>query len=166
MTSLIRRNNSNFFDPYRTADGLGGLDSFFDDFFTALSPTHMTPTMLSNTNPSLMDRIAKTTKQSNPVRVTTQDDHYTIAVAAPGLPKESFSINVREEASGHDVLTIGYTTDSDAGTTFTRGSFSRSWTLPVGTIAGDINAEYKDGVLTVNIQKIEPTTNEFNIEVK
>ena len=163
MTSLIRRNNGNFFGPFRTTDSFGGLDSFFDDFLSVLSPTH---TVLSNTSPSFIDRVAETTKQSGSVRVTTQDDHYAIAIAAPGIPKKSFSINVREEASGRDILTIGYDTDSDDGTTFTRGSFSRSWTLPVGTIADEIDAEYKDGVLTVSVQKVEPVTNEFNIKVK
>ena len=30
---------------------------------------------------------------------------------------------------------------------------TRSWTVPKGTVAEDIGAEYKDGILTVTVNK-------------
>ena len=34
-------------------------------------------------------------------------------------------------------------------------SFKRSWTVPEGTVAGDVSAEYKDGILSVTVKKPE-----------
>jgi HSP20 family protein len=104
------------------------LDSLFDPFFASVT----TPT--------------KRTFSTN-THVTNEDDKYIISVAAPGLDKEDFNISITE-----GVLTVSTEkTVTEFGTT----SFAKRWTLPEGTTTEGITADYKQGILRVNVAKPE-----------
>ena len=83
------------------------------------------------------------------VRVQDFDDRTEISVAAPGLDKEAFKVDL---VSG--VLTVGYATEGDGDTFFTQGSFTRSWRIDRDTTAEDISATYENGVLVVTVNKV------------
>ena len=52
-------------------------------------------------------------------------------------------------------------------TEFGTHSFAKTWTLPEGTTAEAITAEYNQGILKVNVDKPQPQEPEtFTIEVK
>jgi HSP20 family protein len=84
-------------------------------------------------------------------------DGYTITLELPGVAKEEVKVDLAE-----DVLTVkgekkiaketqenGYCTERAYGT------FSRSFQLPKDVEGGNVKAEFKDGVLTLQLPKSE-----------
>ena len=92
------------------------------------------------------------------VNVVENKDNFRIEVAAPGLSKDDFKINV-----DNDVLTISSQKGENKEETdekYTRkefyyASFSRSFTLTDTVDSEKISASYKDGVLLVSVPKKE-----------
>ncbi len=94
-----------------------------------------------------------------PVNIKETDGAYSIALVAPGLKKEDFSIEV-----DNSVLGIGYEAKAEKNEQeegkFTRrefvsASFKRSFTLPETINEEEINAVYADGILTLTLPKKE-----------
>ncbi|RZK33698.1 MAG: Hsp20/alpha crystallin family protein, partial [Pedobacter sp.] len=79
-----------------------------------------------------------------------------IELAAPGLKKEDFQINLKK-----DTLSVWAEVkkdESQIAKDFTRkefdySSFARSFNLPETADGDNITAEYKDGILKININK-------------
>jgi HSP20 family protein len=92
------------------------------------------------------------------VNTREADDAYYIEVDLPGVKKENISIDVNE-----NVLTISGSREIEEerkDDEFYRvesiyGKFERSFSLPEGVDADKIEAEAKDGVLTVKIPKVQ-----------
>src|SRR5690606_20155627 len=92
------------------------------------------------------------------VNVAETADAYHIELAAPGLEKGDFKINV-----DGDVITISGEKKSETADEnkkyskreYSYTSFTRSFTLPDSVDYNSIDAEYKDGVLKVSIGKKE-----------
>jgi HSP20 family protein len=93
------------------------------------------------------------------VNVIENNDNYAIEVAAPGLEKKDFHINLE-----NNLLTISsekeYKNEDEKEGRFMRrefaySSFKRSFTLPQSVDAEKISASYNDGVLHINIPKRE-----------
>ncbi len=94
-------------------------------------------------------------------------DQYRITLEVPGMEKDDIDISIKD-----DVLTISGEKKEDfkeEGTLFRRerwfGKFTRSLTLPNDADIEKIEAEYKNGVLTINIPKSE-TAKGKKIQVK
>ncbi|MFW5835432.1 MAG: Hsp20/alpha crystallin family protein [bacterium] len=93
------------------------------------------------------------------VNVKETDDEFQIEVAAPGMKKEDFSINLdnnmlsissehKEEAKDEDE---GYTRKE-----FSYQSFRRTFNIPEGVIDQEkIDAKYDDGILSIRMPKQE-----------
>ena len=92
------------------------------------------------------------------VNIAEGTESYTIEVAAPGLAKSDFKINL-----DHNVLTISSSKENkkeEKNGNYTRqefsyASFARSFTLPESTETEKISATCKDGILYVSIPKKE-----------
>lgn len=92
------------------------------------------------------------------VNVIENNDMFKIEVAAPGLEKNDFKIDVE-----NDVLTISSEKEDekeDKDTSYLRREFcytcfKRSFTLPDSVNAEKIKASHKDGVLYVELPKKE-----------
>jgi HSP20 family protein len=92
------------------------------------------------------------------VNIIESKDDYRIEVAAPGLNKDDFKINIE-----NNVLTISAEkeekteneSESYVRREFNYASFSRSFTLPESMDTEKISAKHKDGVLDVIIPKKE-----------
>jgi HSP20 family protein len=92
------------------------------------------------------------------VNIVEGKDDFRIEVAAPGLEKKDFKINLE-----NNVLTISsekevkdeQTEDKFMRREFSYSSFQRSFALPNTVDAEKINASYKDGVLNLLIPKKE-----------
>jgi HSP20 family protein len=92
------------------------------------------------------------------VNIVEGKEDFTIEVAAPGLAKEDYKINLN-----HNVLTISSSkenkkeekNDKYTRKEFSYSSFSRSFTLPESVEPEKISASCKDGILYVNIPKRE-----------
>jgi len=93
------------------------------------------------------------------VNVKESIDGFEVEMAAPGLTKNDFKIEL-----DHDVLTISSEKQAENETNndkqFTRRefsyqSFTRSFTLPNSASSENIGAKYENGVLRVIIPKKE-----------
>lgn len=95
------------------------------------------------------------------VNVVEHQDGFRIDVAAPGLKKEDFKLNLN-----HNNLTISAYQETQKedkesnGEKYTRrefsySSFQRTFTLPTSIDADNIRASYTDGVLKIDVPKRE-----------
>jgi HSP20 family protein len=97
-------------------------------------------------------------RQVPSVNITETDRSFEVEMAAPGLEKKDFKINL-----DNDVLTISaehreeYQQEKKNYTRqeFNYQAFERSFVLPNSVNAESINAEYKDGILHLMIPKKE-----------
>jgi HSP20 family protein len=95
------------------------------------------------------------------VNVVEHADGFRIEVAAPGLKKENFKLNLN-----HNNLTISASQESQkeeldkSNEKYTRrefsySSFQRTFTLPTSVDADKIQAAYTDGILKIDLPKRE-----------
>jgi HSP20 family protein len=90
------------------------------------------------------------------VNITEEEKAFTLTFAIPGKTKEDFEIEVED-----DVLVVRTTTsheDSSEGPHYTHreyhyGSFQRSFTLPDSVAGEKITAQYKEGILSIDLPK-------------
>ena len=138
MMQLIRfnptRNIINFRSP---------TDDVFDDFFGGL----------------FRGERADLTRGWNPkVDIFEEADNIVMTADLPGVEKDNIAIDVNgrvltvkgERSSDNEVKEDNYYRRERS-----YGKFERSFTLPAETDSEKIKAEYKDGVLTLNIPKPE-----------
>ncbi len=110
-------------------------------------------------NRELMDCNYNERKESTPpaVNILSNKDDYSIEVAAPGLKKEDFKIDLTENNLTISSERKDSKEDKNKGYSrreFHYSKFSRSFTLPENDIKRDeISAKYTDGILTVVIPK-------------
>lgn len=83
---------------------------------------------------------------------------YEIELAAPGLNKEDFKIDVKKDHLS--VWAERKSTDTVTKKDYSRkefeySSFARSFVLPEGVDADKISATYVNGILTITIAKID-----------
>jgi HSP20 family protein len=98
----------------------------------------------------------KMVDKSPNVNIYENEAAYVIELAAPGLKKEDFQINLKK-----DNLSVWAEVKKDetqVAKDFTRkefdySSFARSFNLPDSADGDNITAEYKDGILSINISK-------------
>ena len=108
----------------------------------------------------LEDNFFSTRRISNvpSVNISDSPDAYHIELAAPGLRKEDFKVNVER-----DMLTISTekkTESSEGDKSYTRrefnyAAFTRSFTLPESADVDRIQASYHEGVLKLHLPKKE-----------
>jgi HSP20 family protein len=88
------------------------------------------------------------------VNITEEKEQYKILVAAPGMDKDDFKINIE-----NDVLTISAETEEEEETPtrqeYNYSSFSRSFRLPASIVKDKVEAKYKDGILKLYLPKTE-----------
>lgn len=90
--------------------------------------------------------------------ISESEDHFHIELAAPGLRKEDFKINL-----DRNVLNISVERQNEQNNTqknyskreYSYSSWVRSFTLPDSANAEQIEAAYTDGILMVDIAKRE-----------
>mgnify|MGYP003661698282 CR=1 FL=1 len=104
------------------------LDSFFDDIWVP-------PPRRRKTEP--VDPIYNVIQSKN---------GYDISIAAPGVNKEDFKINVED-----DVLEVSYEAKDEASTSVALSSFSKVWRLPENADVENIVGTYEQGILTLNV---------------
>jgi len=101
------------------------------------------------------------------VNVVENDDNYVMEVAAPGMKKEDFNIEVKE---GMIVINAENKREEEKKDDhFTRREFSyskftRSFRLPENVNADNIGALYEDGILKLNLPKRAITAPEENVK--
>ena len=82
--------------------------------------------------------------------VKETDNDYQIVLAAPGITKEDFNIEVKDGK-----ITIAYDVGEKENIYAYASQYSKSYTLPPLCNTKKISASYKNGILTVGIPKGE-----------
>jgi HSP20 family protein len=90
------------------------------------------------------------------VNIRETKNNYELEVAAPGFKKDDFKITTE-----HGLLTISAETSSErkeekenyTRKEFSCASFTRTFSLPDNTAEDNINANYKDGLLKIELKK-------------
>ena len=92
------------------------------------------------------------------VNISENDDAFVLEVAAPGMKRENFSLNVEENR-----LIIEGRVEEEKETNeknynrreFNFSSFQRTFTLPKSVDQENIKASYNDGILHIELPKKE-----------
>ncbi|HLN54395.1 MAG TPA: Hsp20/alpha crystallin family protein [Bacteroidales bacterium] len=124
---------------------------FDDDFFSSMPSTNRMNTHMPAVN------------------IREDEKNYFLELAVPGMDKKDLKIDIDE-----DVLTISSEQkneheDKQDGYTrkeFSYSSFARSFYIPENVNKDNINASYKDGILTVSFPKQEEEKRKITKEVK
>jgi HSP20 family protein len=127
----------------------------FADFLNEIYSDVLTPESKLNSVPA--------------VNITEAKYKFMVAVAAPGLSKEDFKINIE-----NDVLTISAEKKEEvkeeqnnfSRREFSYTSFQRSFNLPETVNTENVNASYENGILTLNIPKKDEAKAKQVLEVK
>ncbi len=111
-------------------------------------------------NSSLSDLIGSDFTTSTPsINVIETKDAHRMEVAAPGLSKEAFDLNIDK-----DLFTISATVEATENEEtdekiirreFNYGTFKRSFTLPDTVNKTEISAKYENGILVIHLPKKE-----------
>ncbi len=110
-----------------------------------------------NTDPFL----AKSNLIRNPgVNIAENENEFHIELAAPGLKKEDFKINLEKNLLSVSAEKKEENTEMDEAKKYNRieynySSFMRTFTLPETADHSRISAEYKDGILFISVVKKE-----------
>ncbi len=124
------------------------MPNFFDDDFL----------------PSLSNR----TSSMPSVNIREDDKFYTLELAVPGIDKKDLKIDINE-----DVLTISSESKNESEENrdgykrkeFSYSSFCRSFYIPENVTREKIEANYKDGILTVGLPKQEEEKNKISRQI-
>jgi len=125
------------FDNFRTN---------FDDLFWPLSTrTHPLSTLTQQRTP--------------PMDIADLGDHYEMRLEMPGIPKDNINIEVTPNSIEVSAQYDEQKEDSDKNwlrRECSSMSFYRSLELPEELKTDNIEAEFKDGILSVHLPKVEP----------
>ena len=104
------------------------------------------------------------------VNISETENNYHVELAAPGLKKEDFKLNLErnqltisvEQSTNHEDNQKNYSKRE-----YSYSSFVRSFTLPESADDSQIEATYTDGILRIDIAKREEArTARRQIEIK
>jgi len=103
------------------------------------------------------------------VNIREDDKRFVLDLAVPGIDRKDLKIDINE-----DVLTISSETKNESEENrdgykrkeFSYSSFSRSFQIPENVNSEKIEANYKDGILSVALPKFEEEKNKISRQVK
>lgn len=102
------------------------------------------------------------------VDIIEQEKAYEIHVAAPGMAKEAFNIDLNDNyltISGERKFKYEKSDKKFNSIETQYGSFSRSFALPENVDASNIAAKYENGILEITVPKDEKKTLKSTIKV-
>jgi len=103
------------------------------------------------------------------VNIKEDEKSYILELAVPGMDKKDLKIDINE-----DVLTISSETKNETEEEkdgykrkeFSYSSFCRSFYIPDNVNRDKIGASYKDGILNVELPKLEEGKNKITKQIK
>ena len=114
-----------------------------------------------NNDTLIEDRFWNTRVNLPAVNIIEKDDKFLIEMAAPGLRKEDFKINIENgilQIDSESQSEVDEEKDNYTRKEFNYSSFSRSFTLPENASEENISANYENGVLKLKLQKLKSET--------
>ena len=120
--------------------------NYIDNLFNELSCNSFLPNTVNNHCPDLY--------------LSDDNDMYCIELAMPGLEKKDISLNIR-----NNFLYLNYESTNEFNKPYWKNSFNRRIKLPNNIKIDSSEAELKNGILSVKIQK-ESSKNSHKIKIK
>ena len=114
-----------------------------------------------NNDTLVEDRFWNTRVNLPAVNIIEKDDKFLIEMAAPGLRKEDFKINIENgilQIDSESQKEVEEEKDNYTRKEFNYSSYSRSFTLPENASEENIAASYENGVLKLKLQKLKSET--------
>ena len=111
-------------------------------------------------NRSIMDFVGNDMMQSSPmVNIIEHEDNYTVEVAAPGMKKEDFDVQIVKDNLVIKGEKKQESEDKDSKGNFTRRefnyqSFTKRYTLSEDINRDSVDAKYENGVLHIVLEKV------------
>lgn len=114
--------------------------------------------------------VVNTSTSSMPaVNIREDDKKFILDLAVPGMDKKDLKIDINE-----DVLTVSSESKHESEESrdgykrkeFSFSSFCRSFRIPENVDSNKIEANYTDGILTVNLPKMEEDKNKISRQIK
>lgn len=112
-------------------------------------------------NRSIMDFVGNDMMQSSPmVNIIEHEDNYTVEVAAPGMKKEDFDVQIVKDNLVIKGEKKQESEDKDSKGNFTRRefnyqSFTKRYTLSDDINRDSVDAKYENGVLHIVLEKVK-----------
>lgn len=102
------------------------------------------------------------------VNVTETTDNFRLDIAAPGLAKEDFKVNIEDKTLTVSAEKKNETQEGDKQLRreFAYFTFKRAFTLPETVAVQDIKATYNAGILTLTLPKTEPQKTVKTIDIQ
>lgn len=144
MTQLVVKRKAGL-TPTLLTDLLD-TNRFFDSDLLDLDSDFLMPTRVLGKIPS--------------VNITERDKDFLIELAAPGLTKKDFKVELDNDMLSISAEKEEKREEKENGSTrkeFSYNSFCRSFRLPENSKAEKIEAEYENGILKIEIPKKEMT---------
>ncbi len=116
------------------------------------------PGFFNNFEKALSDNFENSQNNVPSVNIKDEDKSFVVELAVPGMEKKDFSVKLdnnkmtvsserkEEKAESNSTYSIKE---------FSFNSFSRSFTLPKNIEFENVKADYKDGILSINLPKKE-----------
>lgn len=131
-------------------------------------PVNLLSELMEDLDRNFFQRNAEPQGMVPSVNIRESEEAFVLDLAAPGLKKEDFKINL-----DNNVLTIGSEQKSEndeKNEKYTRkeffySSFSRSFTLPKTIDLDKIKADYNHGILSLSLPKREDAKVAINREI-
>lgn len=118
------------------------------------------------------DHMARTNATAPAINVLEKEDQYTVELAAPGLKKEDFDVNINQD--GDLTIKMEKHQQQEEGTKghylrreFAYSKYEQTLILPDDVNKQDISARVADGVLTISLPKVKVEENKVarNIQI-
>ena len=103
------------------------------------------------------------------VNIREDEKKYSLELAVPGIDKKDLKIDINEDVLKISSETKNETEESKDGykrKEFSNSSFCRSFYIPENVDRDHIEANYRDGVLTVGLPKQEEEKSKITRQVK
>jgi len=114
--------------------------------------------LLENIERNFLGRVDETSGDIPAVNIKEENDKFVLELAAPGMKKDDFKINLDNYQLTISAETKNEKKEKEGNYTrreFVFNSFSRSFTLPKTIDIDKIKADYKNGVLDIVLPKKE-----------
>jgi len=112
---------------------------------------------------------AMTQRRTPPMNIADMGDRYEMRLEMPGIPKDDINIEVTSNAIEISAKHEKIKEDKDKNwlrRECSSTSFYRALQIPEELKTDNINAEFKDGILTVKLPKVKPKTEEKPKKIK
>lgn len=132
------------------------------------NPSSLLSELMEDFDKSIFSRGSEADQMIPAVNIRENEDAFMLDMAAPGMKKEDFKINLdnnvlsisSEQQQQHEEEKEKWTRRE-----FAYSSFCRSFTLPKSIDMDKIKADYKNGILSVKLPKREEAKVALNREI-